>query len=566
MTVTRRTPVPDQSAPAGSVRFYDDVPSPLPAGDYTLAVKQTATGKNIDSTFEHRQRMLVTGPHFGLDAGDVRAVYPPAAGTADYREYLAAVVLNRRDLPWMVRVTDAGQDGGAVTPWLAVLLLTPEEIITRYATAPMPSPTPTGAHVVPLSEYLNPPDGMPAPRFSEAQLAEFAQLYPKDFTLSVIDVDPTAFSAIAPALDEIGYLAHARNVDSDHQETPLGLLGAPHRFGAAGGFSGPAAHGSASSAGDSDDGWVSVVVGNRLAQGSPTGVYCAHLISVEGFTGYLPPAALPSGSPAVRLVSLASWTFNSLPAQGDFAGLMRNLTVDMLKLPAQLAAPPLPSPGEPPNPQQLVASALASGYTPHSYQTRLGETTAGWYRGPCLPLPMKRNEQEPYRAAEAALLYDDRTGMFDVSYAVAWQLGRLLLLANRELVTSLLGWLRANHKMSQLLLERLHLADSHSLLSFPDGVEDLLAGHLMRTLARGEITSGMAFRLTPAAGTDGALGPVRDPTGLVRNLHRLPGLLGSRHFGWLAAGGGDPTLALLAQMRGPAVSPPALPDMDAEGH
>lgn len=550
-----------QSAPAGTVQFCDNVPSALPADDYTLTVTQTATGNQIDSTFEHQQRMLVTGPHFGLDAGDVRGVYPPAAGAADYREYLAAVVLNRRDLPWAVKITDAGQDGGPESPWLAVLLLTPEEIVTKYATAPRPPPTPTGAHVVPLSEYLNPPDGMPAPAFTQPQLSEFAQLYPEDFTLSVIDIDPAAFSETAPARHELGYLAHARNVDTDHQETPLGLLGATRPAGPAGGSSGSAAAGR-----DEDDGWVSVVVGNRLAVGRPTGAYCAHLVSVEGFTRYLPPAALPSGSPAVRMASLASWTFNSIPVQGDFAGLMRNLSVDLLRLPQPSAVPPLPfQPGEPPDPRQLVASALASGYTPHSYQTRLGETTAGWYRGPCLPVPMKRNEQEPYRAAEAALSYDDRTGMFDVSYAVAWQLGRLLLLANRQLVSSLLSWLRANHTVSQLLLERLHLARSHSLLGFPSGSADLLDRHLPRTLARAQITSGLAARLTPAAGSGGTLGPACDPTGLLRHLHRLPGMLNPAHLGSLAAGGGDPTLALLAQLRSPGTLSAAPLDMDAEG-
>jgi hypothetical protein len=182
---------------------------------------------------------------------------------------------------------------------------------------------------------------------------------------------------------------------------------------------------------------------------------------------------------------------------------------------------------------------------------------------------MKRNEQVPYWAAESALIYDERTGMFDVSYAVAWQLGRLLLLANRDLVSSLLAWLRANHKVSQLLLERLHLARSHSMLGFPDCSDGLLAGHLMRTLARAEITSGLAARLIPSPGYAGILGPARDPTGLLRNRHRLPGLLSPGQFEALAAGGGDPALALIAHIRTPprtpAVPPHTSPGMDAEG-
>jgi hypothetical protein len=526
-------PVAAKDAPAGTVEFYDNVLPSLAAGDYLIAVTQQVLGQGVDVSFRHDQPMRVSGPHFGLAPGDVCAAYPPAGGTADYSENLAAVVLGRRDLPWAIQVDGAGAGDGpgepggpAVMPWLAVLLLCPGEIVTAAAA----NPTPTGAHTVPLADYLDPPAGTLGPAFSPRQREEFIKENPADFTLSVVDVTAEAFGSVAPRSAELTYLAHARRVDAEDQEA----------------------------VGGDADGWVSIVIGNRLAQGSPTGVYAAHLVSVEGFVSQLPPAALASGVATVRLVSLASWTFNSIPQAGDFAGLMGALDVGLLRLPdlvpgntaAPGPAPGLPS-GPPPSPREQVAKALGEGYTALGYQTRLGELTTGWYRGGCLPVPVAHNPQPPYPAAEAALIYDQTTGMFDVSYAVAWQTGRLSMLANRQIVISLLHWLRANHRICQLLLERLALARSHDLLGFPGDVGALLAPHLLRTLTRGHLAGDLAPRLAPPAGPERPLlGPPRDPTGLLRHLGRLPGLLAPHEVAALAADGGDPTLALVARVRG----------------
>ena len=53
--------------------------------------------------------------------------------------------------------------------------------------------------------------------------------------------------------------------------------------------------------------------------------------------------------------------------------------------------------------------------------------------------------------------------MFDVSFAVAWQTGRLSILANRQIIESLLRCLRANHAISQRLLERFPQAQSFAV-------------------------------------------------------------------------------------------------------
>ena len=89
---------------------------------------------------------------------------------------------------------------------------------------------------------------------------------------------------------------------------------------------------------------------------------------------------------------------------------------------------------------QLVASAVQDGYTMLGYTSRLGEQTVAWYRGPLLPAPVAANPQPPFQAAVAALIYDPTTGIFDASYAAAWEIGRLLTLANGPVAISLSQW------------------------------------------------------------------------------------------------------------------------------
>jgi hypothetical protein len=76
-----------------------------------------------------------------------------------------------------------------------------------------------------------------------------------------------------------------------------------------------------------------------------------------------------------------------------------------------------------------VKHAYSLGYTALTHRIRNGETTVSWYRGPLVPLFYRK--LDVYRSLpcpDAALRYHYDTGLLDVSYAAAWQLGRLLAL------------------------------------------------------------------------------------------------------------------------------------------
>ena len=101
-----------------------------------------------------------------------------------------------------------------------------------------------------------------------------------------------------------------------------------------------------------------------------------------------------------------------------------------------------------------VKTALEGGYVPLQYHTRIGEQTMAWYRGPLLPQiePRKGVEDDTFFSAEAALIFDKNNGLFDASYATAWQIGRLLALSDAHFADSLLNWKRnATRKINEFL-------------------------------------------------------------------------------------------------------------------
>ncbi len=405
------------------------------------------------------------------------------------------MVLAQRSLPWQVPLTGqpaVSQDGLAV-PWLAVLLFTRAEI--DVAGSP-PAPGSTGAQPVPVAAYLAPPAGTLGPALTPG-LTALQQEQP-DLSCTVVDVTASAFRAVAPRGDELPYLAHVRQAGAGDQEE----------------LSVPA------------PGWYSVVTGSRLPTGAADDVYIAHLVSLEGFAGYLPDQPAPPGAALVRLVSLASWSFTSGPDGGDFASLAGSLSAAPLTVPVTVTGTDAAS--------QQVAAAVADGYTLLGYATRLGEQAAAWYRGPCQPAPQPANPQPAYPAASAALLYDQATGLFDASYAAAWEIGRLLTLANGPVARSLAGWVGGAVTAARRLLPGARGA----------GPGEGAAG-ARRLIAR-RVVPALLGRTGPRA----ALGAAGDPAGL--RGRQLPGLLSAAALGRVTAGPGDHYQRVFDQATGAA--------------
>jgi hypothetical protein len=410
-----------------TMRLYDDYQPPLDGGKYRLALKQTIDVPGKKESFDGLpdQIFWVETPRFHLKPADVHAVYPPPYDSGDFRHDLPHVVLRRREIPWSRKLHFDGFE----TPWLALLLLSADELegerpvfrplkeLETAAAVPNKSPEVT------LSPWEN----------SDAQVR-------------TLDIPIDTFLNIAPRPGELPLLSHVREVNTGDKE----ILMQPA------------------------DGWFSLVIGNRLPQ--EPGLYHAFLVSLEGLKDWKAWVNLDgSGSTGrVRVVVLASWDFTNevKPERGSFNTLAEELTAGLLSAAPDANLEPLEADEELTG-RRLLEDALLRGYVPLEMINRQGEPTIGWYRGPLLPVELERVDRDPFERPEAALIYDDRTGLFDASYSVAWQLGRLLALSDPTFAIELSQWRFTGRSLHDLYEERREVMDSYAeILNLENLVED----------------------------------------------------------------------------------------------
>ncbi|MFE0588414.1 hypothetical protein [Micromonospora echinospora] len=221
---------------------------------------------------------------------------------------------------------------------------------------------------------------------------------------------------------------------------------------------------------------TAVVVGTRLPPAGMTSV--VHLVSLEHrFTPASDGSWVLDRGPApvgetVRLVSLTSWRFASVSADHTFTTLVRDLAEEG-------ATPRLPDSGQP-----AADRYLGAGFVPARHRLRQGGSSIGWYRGPLVPGPTDAGPVAPVRTGDALLRFDAELGMFDLGYAAAWQLGRLLALGSGDTATALYGWRRRRDQRAVRTLRaaRNDLGSGYPLAvapiddSLPAGLRDWLTG------------------------------------------------------------------------------------------
>jgi hypothetical protein len=426
----------DPLAP-GQVAFHDDDRPAFPPGPYQIKAAQqlsVATDKYFDQPTV--QDFEVRGPQFAIDAGEVSARFPPAEAVGDFSDVLPHVVLTEPTLPWerIIRGTPAG------TPWLALLVLDDSEIVS--------------ANTVTVAELLRADPGVTKPAIDPSSVS--AAVLASQTTALVVTAE--VFQALAPQVTELPYLAHVRTANLSGQD----------------------------SGGAAEQGTFSVVVSARFPDSAaPEGTggtrNRVHLVSLEGLGPLLAAAAAESGAsdrpdsvfgakpgtgkrPDVALASLVSWSFTSAKAaDGTFAGLMGNLISAaggdagrlLLRAPVPAASPNL-TPA-----QQAARDRLADGYVPLVYATATGEESFAWYRGPGTPVVPQPLPAKPppgrYTSADQAVIYVEADGIFDLSYAAAWTLGRALGLSDRSFATALYGFRRTVHQLVDLALSRIQV-------------------------------------------------------------------------------------------------------------
>lgn len=408
-----------------TVTFIESDRPPLEAGEYTLTVVQEVDVPSPGGTFTATRRFAVAGERFAIDPSEIHGVFPPDLANGEYTGALPQVVFARRTLPWE-RTSIVGDPSA---PWLAVLLFDDGESPVS-AQAKALDLVADGTPITVAGSDATGTGALPPGHLSYPTLGTLDWGESPDDACAVIDLPVALFSAVIPSRADLKLTVAIREVDG--LSTPDASAAVVSQY--------------------------AVVMGNRVAKAAVTSH--AFLVSLEHMGDYLPgddgqpSAAIPAGTTYVRLVTFRHWTFTANTLDETFTGLIEHL--DIAGLCRGL-------PGPTPTADQvtaalgrqatgtltagdaavLVANALGLGYLPFPHHLRGGGQTVSWYRGPLVPYPVAGELDVPISCPDGANRYDPQTGMFDVSYGAAWQLGQLLAVHDGGFANALYTWKRA---------------------------------------------------------------------------------------------------------------------------
>jgi hypothetical protein len=397
--------------------LYDNITPPLDDGSYRFDVTTGVSAAGAMQAVPGATNYFdVIGPRFSLPVSDLGGVFPPANARGSFSETLPQIALSRRTLPWERALDPEGLIGTptrgpgdpppptAPPPWVALLVFEEGEY-TFLSNQPLES-------VVPPNVFgrLGSPQGI---------------------TCDAVQAPLSVVSSIMPSLEELSVLAHVRQVNIADRELSAG----------------------------SSDGWFAVVMSNRVP--SPNAKCRACLVSLEERSDLVPKDPPPAYFPIiidpgpfeaehraaaaaigtihpvppwliqVSLVVLYSWKFEVVPP-GTFFDLMQGLDVGFFGTVANPGHPPLSD----------------TGHLPISLGDRAGVEEIVWYRGPLVPFQLTRDPLGPYHSADQCRRATPETGAEDVSYACAFEVGRLLAAADARLAQEFMRWRREPYRQA----------------------------------------------------------------------------------------------------------------------
>lgn len=422
----------------------------LDAGEYAVEVSHEFTADKIpggkDVTTPMLYKFAVQGPRFKIEPTVVHSMYPPDGSAGEFSNVLPHIVLTNETLPWSRKPVrpdgktdlDYGtfKDGSEnydldVPSWLAVLLLHEEDFKDTGYDLKLDTNSKIGSFFgASTGAFISPAIG-------EDINNQPPWINPNE-ACQAIKIPIKLFSQIAPSMADLFVMGSVRKVAMGNKPTQVG-------------------------ADVADEGTYSVVMGNRIAKAGQR--HLAVLVSLENMQDYLPDhngtpsTKIPGSAKYAYLPVLASWNFISTGDTYKFDHLLESLNGRDQK------EEPLPEPRlkmyPPPGtkaPTGPAGDAINLGYIPIKHTTRNNVTTASWYRGPLAPYAFdketaqkainifktnkKGNAVPAIYDADALVRLNPNTGLFDLSYASAWQLGRLLALQDKNFSIKLYQWKR----------------------------------------------------------------------------------------------------------------------------
>lgn len=392
------------------IRLFDRCAPLVPAGDtITLGVTQSLRDDPDDPGTDRLSpdgptavKLLVEGPRVKLTPDDIVGVYPAPGSEESPDEFLPHVALARRTLPWERRGPVAG------VPWLALLVLKRSELAFTIAKANEKGARPGAVvHTTTLAE-VETIDQTGVFAWNVLRQSGFPAAAPLDWAY----VTNAQLGRLLPTRAEVALLTHVKRVTDD--------------------------------AGTADH---AIVVANRLPDAAPfppeeadakAEPHVALLVSLEkrndlwDSTRSEPKHA--NGKAA--LLVLHYWTFT--PSRGgDFEQVMQAIRYRPNGGVLRFGA--VPEPGAAGTP--TLSGGFASLVGPNGvFHEPLEHEHAGpvVFRGPLRPFaPAPRTAGFAVRAAPEEFATNDGATLDDYTYATAFELGRLLALADAGVLDDL---------------------------------------------------------------------------------------------------------------------------------
>ncbi|WP_290565947.1 hypothetical protein [Akkermansia sp.] len=406
----------------GRIQLAARIRPNLPGGEYHVEVSQST---NIpDCTIETaRFTFHCDADPSSLLPHEIYSVYPPRDCFGKFDMVLPHIIFTRRTYPWERNFGNAPD-----SPWITLLLFDETEgaVVT----------------VMPRREAFPPPDGVYCPALGEGGQEE---------PCTVLDVPAELFCDVCPALDDLPYTAHARGVCRDNKAIEAVQI----------------------------DEWLSVLVSNRYpcsVTGEEGVKNTAYVVSIQGFENFFNDVRLrqrirdSKEYSHVRLFVLTSWSFHCRQDDFDFKTVFQGLDVDPLIAKTSGNTPP------------PVHNLISKGFVPLNHSLRDGGRTVSWYKGPFAPCEQKTRKNRTQFFSDSRLIYEPEMGMFDISYASAFTLGRLLAMQSGSFTAALDAWRNVNKR------EAIDRSNHALLLSHIDGACRMMNNADMKDILLSRLT------------------------------------------------------------------------------
>lgn len=481
--------------------LYDNHPPSLTAGTYKITVEQTLTVGNDSLTLELPDRnngngtttgakdleFTVAGEHYALNSLQIDSVFPPAGAMGDFSQVLPHIILNRSTLPWENKAK-AGDTTN--TPWLALLLFQEGEI---SASEGKPEGKDFFVKHIPVSAWESAPNEPPKSQS------------PKEDQVSIIVCAKNPWdNNIMPTYAELSQLAHVRSTDGvekavvvskrlpeKDEKNIVHLVSLENCFDGSGNFAGKSIDGKPALI--SLKSWQFFCNDRFIISEEANEVYkktkdstediklkligdseaidykVANLVDdklIDAVDQIVGQAYFKNADLIAKLPAPYQGYKDSFQSFIDDVSKIQAVDKDNLKKIDFLLKtfrighlPDILKHLDRKNDARLRLATnntvsdpvITAGYVTIPYHLKTGNKIDALYRGPMVPkAPATASPFDALFHADKAFRYIKEVNKLDVSYAAAWELGKLLAIQNKNFSIALYKWKRACYQVIKL--------------------------------------------------------------------------------------------------------------------